>query len=249
MTFPVGIPVGDNSIPVHLVADVLSIFVGYKYFIHLYRKTDDHISFKNRWSIMIGGVVGGFLGSKLLAALENPSLFIHPPELLYYVANKTIIGGVVGAILGVEIAKKIIKESKSSGDLFVYPLILAILIGRVGCFLTGVSDGTVGDPSSLPWAFDQGDGIPRHPTSLYEIIFLLALWPLLMYFDKKGLENGVRFRLFIVFYLGFRFLIEFIKPGMSLALGVNAIQWTCLIAVVYYSASLIKNKLRSTLVV
>lgn len=49
----------------------------------------------------------------------------------------------------------------STGDLLALPLAVGITIGRIGCFLTGLSDGTFGRPSSLPWAVDFSDGI-RH---------------------------------------------------------------------------------------
>ena len=34
---------------------------------------------------------------------------------------------------------------------------LAAGVGRIGCFLSGLPDGTYGLPSSLPWAIDLGD--------------------------------------------------------------------------------------------
>ncbi len=52
-------------------------------------------------------------------------------------------------------------------------------IGRVGCFLTGLSDATCGVRTDLPWGVDYGDGVPRHPAQIYEILFLLALGTML----------------------------------------------------------------------
>ena len=150
----------------------------------------------------------------------------------------------MGGILGIEITKKVIKEKRSTGDVYVYPLILGIVIGRIGCFLTGVSDRTVGIASNLPWAFDQGDGIPRHPTSLYEIIFLLLLWFILLKVQKRYvLKNGSTFKIFILSYLLFRFLIEFIKPITPLVFGLSSIQLACLIGIVYYITIIYKKGL------
>ncbi len=58
-----------------------------------------------------------------------------------------------------------------------------LAVGRIGCHLAGLTDGTHGDPSSLPWAVDFGDGIPRHPVNLYEVIFLGSL--ALIIFQKE----------------------------------------------------------------
>ena len=74
-----------------------------------------------------------------------------------------------------EFAKKLLVVRVSSGDLMVYPLLLALVIGRIGCFLEGLDDGTFGVAYSLPWAIDFGDGIRRHPTQLYELLFALLL--------------------------------------------------------------------------
>lgn len=81
--------------------------------------------------------------------------------------------------------KKMIGEKKSSGDLFVYPMLLALIIGRIGCFSMGVYEETYGIKTDLPWAMNLGDGIPRHPVTLYEIIFLLCFWIVLKQLQKK----------------------------------------------------------------
>lgn len=149
--------------------------------------------------------------------------------------NKTIVGGFIGGLIGVEFTKKQIGVTASSGDMMVYPLILAMIIGRVGCFLTGLEDGTFGIPSKLPWAINFGDGIRRHPTNLYEIAFWLCLWLLLYFIENKFvLANGARFKILMVCYLLFRFIIEFIKPDYFFNFGLGVIQLVCLGGIVYY---------------
>ena len=135
------------------------------------------------------------------------------------------------------------KEKRSTGDLFAFPLIAGIMVGRVGCALTGVSDGTVGNPSNLAWAFDQGDGISRHPTSLYEIIFLGFLWFILGRVNNKWkLKNGVLFRLTIIGYLTFRFFVDFIKPSVPLFLGLTSIQLVAILFALYYALWLFMHR-------
>ncbi len=51
--------------------------------------------------------------------------------MIYFFASKTIVGGLLGGILGVEIAKKLVGIKHSSGDLFCFPIILGIMIGRI----------------------------------------------------------------------------------------------------------------------
>ncbi len=78
--------------------------------------------------------------------------------------------------------------------------------------MTGLSDRTYGTPTSLPWGIDFGDGIPRHPTQLYEIVFLLGLMAVLKILSRPSWESGDRVKLYMMAYLTFRLFIDFIKP-------------------------------------
>jgi len=134
---------------------------------------------------------------------------------------------------------------------FVYPLIVGIAVGRIGCFLTGLSDRTYGVATNLPWGIDFGDGITRHPTQLYEIIFLLGLMIFLSVRSRYQKQEGDLFKFFMVAYLGFRFLVDFIKPDFDLFLGLTAIQLACLFGLFYYRSSIInlKDYANSTLLI
>ena len=117
-----------------------------------------------------------------------------------------------------------------------YPLILGMMIGRVGCFFAGLQDATYGVATSLPWGIDLGDGIARHPTNLYEMIFLAALWLSLRNLEKhRALADGARFKIFMIAYLNFRLFIEFFKPSPVAWFHLSAIQIACLIGLIYYS--------------
>jgi hypothetical protein len=53
----------------------------------------------------VGAAAGALLGSRLLGLLEHPALLLHPPGgWLYYFTNKTIVGGFLGGLVGVELA-------------------------------------------------------------------------------------------------------------------------------------------------
>jgi len=185
--------------------------------------------------------------------------------------GKTIVGALIFGLISVELFKRYIGVHQSTGDLYAIPLALGIAVGRIGCFLTGLSDNTYGTPTNLPWAIDFGDGIPRHPTQLYEIVFLLALIPILyrivggivilsgaevsqseasaqskdpLHHDsatapaRSSLDPflpGDVFKFFMVAYLSFRFLCDFIKPYPRIFLGLGGIQWACLLTLLYYS--------------
>jgi prolipoprotein diacylglyceryltransferase len=234
MHFPVNIPIGQSSIPVHFVCETLAYFLGYRYYAWLRRNTHDQISIENRLIIFIGAAFGAFVGSHVIGVLENPAL-LSKFNLIYFMGNKTIVGGMLGGLIGVEFTKKKIGVTVSSGDLMVYPLILAMIIGRTGCFLAGLEDGTYGIASNLPWAINFGDGIRRHPTNLYEIVFWILLWLSLKLIERRHqFTDGSRFKVFMASYLVFRFLDEFIKPDYFFSFGLSVIQLVCLAGILYY---------------
>jgi prolipoprotein diacylglyceryltransferase len=244
LKFPIYIEVGSTKILLHVVLELLAFFIGFRYFLWLRRKEGDTIKTPNRTWLIIGAVIGALIGSRLIGGLEDPLQIAKAHNLLFYFyENKTVVGGFLGGLAGVEITKKIIRERKASGDLFVYPIILALMIGRIGCFSMGIYEETYGTITSLPWAMNLGDGYLRHPVCLYEIIFLGGLWLTLIKFKKKLLlEAGSLFKLFMIAYLAFRFLLDFIKPHYTFSIGLSTIQLTCVAGLIYYSSYIMQPK-------
>jgi len=254
--YPLEFQIGAAKIPAHLLFEMLSYTLGYRLYVWQRARSQDLISDDNRWWIFIGAAAGALLGSHLLGVLENPEHFSRL-NLLVWMGNKTIVGGLLGGLAGVEITKKIIGVTTSSGDLMTYPLIFGLAVGRLGCHLAGLTDGTHGLPSSLPWAVDFGDGIPRHPVNFYEIIFLVALAGFIFWlenredarhskFQKLGmsgaLANGARFKIFLIGYLAWRFFVEWLKPVYVFPFGLSTIQLACLAGLFYYRKTIFQPK-------
>ncbi|MBO0358066.1 prolipoprotein diacylglyceryl transferase [Hymenobacter sp. BT186] len=249
MTYPVHLTLGPLFLPVHLLCEVLAYTLGYRFYQRLRTRTPDPISDEHRLWIFVGAAAGALLGSRLLGLLEHPDLLMNPPGgWPYYFTNKTIVGGFLGGLVGVELTKKRLGVTASSGDLMVFPLLLGLGIGRLGCHLSGLEDGTFGTATALPWGINFGDGIQRHPTNLYEILFLAALALLLWLLERRQpLPDGRRFQLFLAAYLLFRLLVEFIKPTPPLpGLGLTAIQWACVAGLGYYVWVWTRQKLYHT---
>jgi phosphatidylglycerol:prolipoprotein diacylglycerol transferase len=180
---------------------------------------------------ILGAAAGALLGSRVLGLLEHFALLLHPPGgWLYYTTNKTIVGGFLGGLIGVELTSK-----PAAATSWFFPLLLGLGIGQLGCHLSGFTYGTFGTPTRLPWGINFGDGISRHPTNPYEIGLLAALALLYALECGRPLPNDRRFELFLVSYLMFRLLVEFLKPPVVLpGLGLTAIQWACVAGLGYY---------------
>ncbi|WP_427875525.1 prolipoprotein diacylglyceryl transferase [Flavobacterium sp. MMS24-S5] len=239
MKFPFEPVIFGYEINIHLVLEYLAFFLGYRYYVFLRKRTNDTIVSSNRLSIILGAAIGAFLGFRIMGFLENPIFHLDATSILELFNAKTIMGGLFGGLLGVEIAKKIIGEKESSGDLFTFPIILGIFIGRIGCFLSGTNEFTYGKETNFFTGMNLGDNIMRHPIALYELFFLIILFFVLKKLKSRNIKNGLIFQYFMIAYFTFRFFVEFLKPNYFLIFGISSIQILCLICLLYYNKTIL----------
>ena len=233
--FPVTFPIGSMMVPAHFVFEVLAYAVGFRLYRRLRSRHGDSVDASSRWTVIAAAAAGAAVGSKLLFWFDDPAAtWNHRDDIRHLMAGKTIVGGLIGGTMAVELVKAKIGVRSSTGDLFALPLTIAIVIGRIGCFLAGPADDTHG--VAFRFGIDFGDGIPRHPSPLYEIVFLVGLAMFLVRRSRSAHKNGELFRTFLLAYMLFRFLADFLKPMGSLP-GPTGIQWACIATVVYYRRS------------
>ena len=186
------------------------------------------------FGVLVGLLLGAALGNKLVFLIDRPDVVLamwQSGALMF--PGQSIVGGLLGGLIGVEIAKKLTHQTRSTGDAMVWPIAVGLALGRIGCFLAGLHDDTYGLPTALPSGVDFGDGIARHPAQLYEIAVVLPLgWALSR---ARFATPGLAFKLFLNAYLLWRFAVEFLKPvPVAYPLGLSGIQWTCLVALAVY---------------
>lgn len=236
MDFPVTFHIFGKSILAHPLFEAVGMFVGMRYYFYLKRKSPEKLSFNTSAAVLIGATAGALIGSKLIGNLENPFiLFSEKFSLARFWSNNTIVGGLAFGLAGVELAKKIVGHRESTGDLIVFPLMLAMIIGRIGCFLTGIYEETYGIPTRFIFGMHLGDQYLRHPVALYEIAFLIMLWIFLKKIQNSWkYVSGFVFQLFMMAYFMFRFCLDFIKPRVELVWSLGTIQLVCLCVIIYY---------------
>ena len=140
--------------------------------------------------------------------------------------GRSAFGAIFGGIVGVELWKRVKGRSGSTGAVYVVPLSIGMILGRLGCQFAGLEDFTYGAPTALPWAWDFGDGIGRHPAPLYESLAMLAfLAGFLIWFRRAPhAVAAIGFYVFIAYYALQRFVIEFSKPYGELIAGLDLFQ-------------------------
>jgi phosphatidylglycerol:prolipoprotein diacylglycerol transferase len=176
--------------------------------------------------IGVGGFCGAMIGAKLPFALSDWTGLVSGTAWLS--DGKTIMCGIVSGYFGVELAKWTLDVRIKTGDTFAVPVAVGVAIGRVACFVGGCCYGM---PTGLPWGVEfarAGDSFPRHPTQLYEAAFHLTMAGVLFTVQQLGRFRGQLIKLYILAYLGYRFLTEFIRPEPRLLMGLTGYQWAAL---------------------
>ena len=200
-----------------------------------------------RLGLAFGAFCGGMIGAKLPFLLADPEGLASGRAV--FDGGKTILFGLVGGYLGVELAKWTLRVRVKTGDRFAIPVAAAIGVGRLACFCGGCC---FGKPTDLPWGLDFGDGLHRHPTQIYEAAFHLtaAVVLALMIQHLRTSESphswlrGHLIKIYILAYLCYWFLTEFIRPEPVLAYRLTGYQWVALVLIVGFG-SLWRREARS----
>ena len=218
----------------HFACEVAAYFVGGRLYWGGARRGPQPEQPADRLLIVAGVVFFAFLGSKALHLLQHLPYLLAQGTPGQWLGGKSVLGGLLGGFLGAELAKRAVGWKPSTGDAWVPALAAGLVIGRLGCQLSGLWDQTYGGPTSLPWGWDYGDGVPRHPVALYEMALVTLLFTMIR--TRWQAAAGARFAVFLGGYCLIRFGLEYLKPPhvamaaidalpSSLYLGWTAIQW------------------------
>jgi len=162
---------------------------------------------------VLGVVLGGRLGQVLF---YEPAYYLdHPLEILaVWKGGMSFHGGFLGVLVAMALFGR--KRSLSFWQVtdFIAPLVpLGLLAGRIGNFINGELWGRVA-AADLPWAmvFPYVDGLPRHPSQLYQaggeglLLFILLWW-----FSGKERPRGTVSALFLIGYGAARWIGEYFR--------------------------------------
>jgi phosphatidylglycerol---prolipoprotein diacylglyceryl transferase len=201
-------------------------------------------SFEALLYVLFGALLGGLIGSRLGSALfvyqgyySRHFLDLFVPQ----VGGKTLVGGLIGGYIGVVIAKKVLKFDRSTGDLFAPGLAIGIAIGRIGCFLNGCCYGA---PTKLPWGV-AFNGVISHPAQLYESVFCFILFFHLWSIRGSIKKEGDLFKIFLIWYVFFRFWIEFLRADkVILGFNLSIAQVICGVVFIVLASYFLRSKKR-----
>jgi phosphatidylglycerol:prolipoprotein diacylglycerol transferase len=222
---------------VHTAIEWFAIFVGARLYLTSSKASLRDLGATRNYAVILGCIVGAAIGNKAahwIHHVDNWHRLADSPWLI--LQGQSIVGGLLGGLIGVELGKKYAGVSESTGDRFVVPILAGLIIGRVGCFIAGLADDTYGNPTTMPWGVDFGDGVRRHPTQLYDILFAACAWALLRHWRPVlAREPGLQFKLMLAGYLLWRLFIDGLKPvPYAYPGGLSGLQLICLVALAIY---------------
>jgi len=231
---------------------MLGVLAAGAVFVHEARRrgqTDERILY-----VVMGALVGGAVFMRLGTWLQHVDLRANASlteQWLY--GNRSILGGLVGAWLGVHVAKRLTGYRARTGDLFAPAVALGMAVGRVGCLLTEQP----GTPAGHGWGITLGPaaaertgspaGVPLHPSFAYEIAFhLLAFAALWWWLRRRNLPPGEMFVWYVAAYGVFRFLVEFVRGNDVVWEGLTRPQLFLLLALPLIAARIAWQVRRGT---
>lgn len=169
--------------------------------------------------VVVGALVGGAVLMRMGTWLQHVDLSRNAGVVEQWLhGNRSILGGLLGAWLGVHVTKRLVGYRSRTGDLFAPAVALGMAVGRVGCLLTEKPGTPTGGGWGITLDAQQAAftgavaGVPLHPSFAYEIVFhLVAFAVLWTWLRHRDLPPGETFVRYVAAYAVFRFLVEFVR--------------------------------------
>ena len=184
--------------------------------------------------IVLGAVIGARLGHVFFYDWDYyKEHLIEIPQTWH--GGLASHGGAIGIFIGLGLCSRHVSKKPMVWmlDTIAVPTALAGFFIRMGNLM---NSEILGKPTDVSWAFifvREGDGLPRHPTQLYESLAYLVIF-FILYFvywkTEKRHQPGYLFGAFMMLVWGVRFFLEFTKEsqgGFESALGqsLSTGQW------------------------
>jgi phosphatidylglycerol---prolipoprotein diacylglyceryl transferase len=235
---PVLFEIGFFKLRWYSLGYLFGIMLGYWWLVKLIAKPGAPMSRAHADDMILYATLGIILGGRIGYILfYQPSILSNPIDIFkLWEGGMSLHGGALGTILGIWLlARKHKLSFLRVSDYIACCIPFGLFLVRVANFINGELWGRETD---VAWAviFDtSGQGMPRHPSQLYEAVLeglLMAaiLWPLFFKTDARY-KPGFLFGMAALIYGISRFLIEFVRePDVQLQwlveqTGLSMGQW------------------------
>ena len=192
--------------------------------------------------IAVVAVPCGVIGARLFHVLDNIGYYWHHPgeivsgPLVGLAIYGVIAGGLFGLFLYCRWKKLPVLRVLDSTA-------LAFPVGQIiGKFANIINGDTWGYPTKLPWGFIYTNpkaflpanlhGVPTHPTPVYEQLWLLVVFGILLYVVPRLKTPGLAVLSYIGLYSLGRFFLSYFRVNNIIVLGLREAQIVALVVLV-----------------
>ena len=240
---PVAFTIGEISVRWYGVMIALAVVVLILWMVWQIRRGAD-ISYDSLLTVALIAIPSGIIMSRLLHVVDNIVVAKLHPELaltgvvfdythnlwqIIGASGLTIWGAILGATLGIWVYSRFTDFKYGYFmDMIAPGVLLAQVIGRVGCTINGCCYGAA---TSLPCGvvYTNPDsyaplGIAVHPTQIYEIVYLLIVFGVLYWLRKRFRPEGSLFLIYLSMYSIWRLGLGFLRDGTDFLFGLHQAQ-------------------------
>ena len=239
--FPVLFHLGSFTLHTYGVVLMLAFLVALGRAYQVAKRQDDpRLSPDGILDVGIWMIVIGTVGARLMFVALDWDQYRHAPLGIFKVweGGLSFHGGLfggIGALIGYCLVKRL--SILKVADLFAPSVMIAYVIGRLGCLLNGCCYGA---PTTMPWGIRfHDDGIvtpPSHPTQLYASLLSLIFFAVLVRMERHRAYFGQLSCWYILLAATERFLMEIWRAGTTsdlIRVGpihfLTDVQWLCLV--------------------
>ncbi len=225
---PIAFTVGSLAIRWYGIFITLAIGVLILWMLWQVRK-GGKLSYDRVLTAALVGIPSGIIVSKALHVWDRMDHYRYYPEQMWTTEGLTIWGAVLGGALGIWIYSKVARfQFGYLADVLAPGILLAQAVGRIGCTING---GCYGIETSLPWGFVYTHmesyaplGVATHPVVVYEMIFLLITFGVLLKLRGRLQPDGSLFLAYLGVYSLWRVGIDFLREGTDFLFGLHQAQ-------------------------
>lgn len=232
---PVFLNLGGLEIRYYGLMWAMAIGIGWAFFINFVNR--EGLPEKVSYSIFIYGAISLIIGARLGHCLfYKPEFYLADPVKLLYIRDGGLSshGGAIGLLVGLWLFSR---HNKLPYLWSLDRIMIAIGIGGALIRLGNLFNSEIyGTPTDMPWGFifvRAGETVAKHPTQIYEALFCLIMFAILLYlyYGKRDIGRrhpGLMFGVGLTIVFVSRFIIEYIKnPQVLFELDMNLLlgQW------------------------
>lgn len=227
---PVAFAIGSIEVRWYGIMIALAVLVLVLWMVREVRR-GANISYDTLFTLALIGIPSGIIFARLLHIIDQWEFYSQNPGQIIGGEGLTIYGAILGAALGIWIYSRFSSSFRYGyvADLVAPGIILAQAIGRVGCTINGCCYGA---PTSLPWgvvytqpaSIASSLGVATHPVVVYEIIFNLIVFGVLLKLRGRLKPDGSLFLVYLGLYSLWRLGSDFLRAGTPFLFGLHQAQ-------------------------